>query len=75
MNHFLWEFWSVPCQYVHLQTYIENNLDFEIKDFIQLTCIMPILLNIYILNAYQGLPDTILEEDHSMTIPPKVGSN
>ena len=36
-----------------LQTYIENNLDFEIKDFIQLTCIMPILLNIYILNAYQ----------------------
>ena len=35
----------------HLQTYIENNLDFEIKDFIQLTCIMPILLNIYILNA------------------------
>jgi hypothetical protein len=51
MNHLLWVFRAVPCQYVDLQTYIENNLDFEIKDFIQLTCIMPILLNIYILNA------------------------
>jgi hypothetical protein len=32
MNHFLWKFQSVPCQYVDLQTYIEKNVDFEIKD-------------------------------------------